>query len=294
MGMEQRSSEKGLGFVVLACPKSGTTWMQRLMSAHAEVHCAESRLFGRYLSTAYGDMPRLTLEEYVSILSSYYHPPCEALESEAYFQTLLHKLIETIADHAREESGKRIYGEKLTPYIGTMDRVVEQLIAYDRNLRVIHLVRDCRDVVVSGIAHWRMLRGDQALDVEELFSHLLDSWIEIQSAMTQVGDRFAHVLEVRYEDMLEDPVGQARRVFALIGADCDPDLIQRCVEETSFAKLSGGRARGHEDSASFFRNGTAGQWKDRLSDEQIRRVHERAGALLAGYGYEVPADCPTS
>ena len=286
----------GLSYVVLACPKSGTTWMQRLLSAHDEVHCAESRLFGNFVSTDFGDAPRMTLEAYVSILSAYYHPPCDRAGGEAYFQSLLYKLVDTIAEHAKAESGKRVYGEKLTPYLGTMDRVIEQLGRYGDGLRVVHLVRDCRDVIVSGSAHWRLVQDQEAIegDPEAAFAYLLDSWIEIQQAMERATERFARVLIVRYEDMLDDPLTQARRLFAFIGADDDPELIRSCVEATTFAKLSGGRARGEEDASSFFRNGTAGQWKDRLSIEQIRRVHERAGALLAGYGYAVPADCPTS
>lgn len=292
--MDKVAKPSGLSYVVLACPKSGTTWMQRLLSAHDEVHCAESRLFGNFVSTDFGDAPRMTLEAYVSILSSYYHPPCARAEGEAYFQSLLYKLVETIAEHAKAESGKRIYGEKLTPYLGTMDRVIEQLGRYGDGLKVIHLVRDARDVIVSGSAHWKQLQSQEgkAGDPETAFAYLLDSWIEIQHAMEHATQRFDQVLVVRYEDMLDDPLGQARRVFSFLEAHDDPDLIRRCVEATSFFKLSGGRSPGEEDPSSFFRNGTAGQWKDRLTPEQIQRVHDRAGGLLEAYGYAT-AECFT-
>lgn len=265
--------------------------MQKMLSEHPQVHCAETRLFGRHFDVGYGRSPHLPLEEYVQMIGRHYHPPCDQEGREGYFQTLLAKLIETIALHAKEESGKVIYGEKLTPYVGTADHVMDQIWELYPNIRLIHLVRDCRDVVVSGIAHWLQLQ-DRAADSDSMdipFSYLLNSWVEIQRAMDNARDRFEHVFEVKYEDMLEDPLGQAARIFSFVGADCQADLIQRCVEETTFEKLSGGRTRGQEDAMSFFRNGTAGQWRDRLSQTQLERIDELAGALLASLGYESTA-----
>ena len=281
--------QSGLSYIVLACPKSGTTWMQKMLSEHPQVHCSETRLFGRYFDPSFGPSTHLPLEEYVQILSRYYHPPCEADRREAYFASLLNKMIETIANHAKEESGKPIYGEKLTPYVGTADGVIEQLVGLGPEVRVIHLVRDCRDVIVSGIAHWvKVVDEDSQQELEKSFGYFLDAWVEIEHAIRLAKDQFLHVLEVRYEDMLVDPIAQAQRVFAFIGADVTDDVIEQCVEQSAFSKLSGRRQPGQEDSASFYRSGTAGQWKDKLSSSQLEMIHSKAGALLAGLGYEMP------
>jgi hypothetical protein len=37
-----------LSYLIFASPKSGTTWMQRLISEHPDAICSESRLFGDY------------------------------------------------------------------------------------------------------------------------------------------------------------------------------------------------------------------------------------------------------
>jgi len=281
-------SSQCLSFLVLACPKSGTTWMQRLLGEHPNVHCAESRLFGRYNEQYSERSTHLPLEEYVHILSKYYRPPCDEARSEAYFESLLGKLIETIASHAITESGKQIYGEKFTPYLATTDHSINQILTLYPKIRLIHLVRDCRDVIVSGMAHWLHSNPKDPSDWEIPFSYFLDSWIEIQQSMQEARDRFADVLEVRYEDMLENPSLQARRVFSFIGATVSDEVIERCVEETTFSKLADGRQAGEEDPSSFYRSGTSGQWPDRLSAHQINRVHIEAGALLRSYGYEVP------
>ncbi len=281
--------DDGLDFLVLASPKSGTTWLQLMLSAHPRVHCAETRLFGRYFDPKVGASLHLTLEQYVRFVSGYYHPPCAPDGRDAYFDSLLSKLIATIAAHAREESGKPIYGEKITPYVGTGQQVMDRLAGLGKRTRLIHLVRDCRDVVVSGMAHWRraLAGGGERVGPEAIFEKMLENWVDIEGAYARNRDRLGDVLEVRYEDLLSDPIAQARRVFAFIGAECEAGVIEACVERTSFEALSGGRARGQVDESSFYRSGTAGQWKQRLSAEEIERIEGVAGELMEGLGYRV-------
>lgn len=294
--MEKHDSVTGLSFIVFASAKSGTTWVQKMLCEHTQVHCAESRLFGRYFDPKVGSSVHLTLEQYVRFMSQYYNPPCGPEARDAYFDALLHKLIGTIASHAREESGKPIYGEKLTPYPGTARGVMQQLLEHDRGVKLIHLVRDCRDVVVSGMAHWSRAMGsvgDHA-DPDEIFTKMLDTWVDVESAFERDRDQFEHVLEVRYEDLLIDPMAQAARVFEFIGAECASGLLERCVERTSFETLSGGRQRGQVDDSSFYRLGTSGQWRDVLSDDQLDRIAISAGVLLDARGYEPVARVPRS
>src|SRR5262245_54165119 len=114
-------------YLVLACAKSGTTWLQRLLSAHPEVHCSETRPAGEYVSTENPAGIHISLEAYVSLLSRHYFPPVPAAESPAFHRTLLFNLIDTIAETSRRASGKPVYGEKLTPFSGTASQVVERL-----------------------------------------------------------------------------------------------------------------------------------------------------------------------
>lgn len=287
---QPRGEASGLSFVVLASPKSGTTWVQKMLSAHPRVHCAETRLFGQHFDPKAGTSVHLTLEQYVRFVSRHYNPPCEPEGRDAYFDSLLGRLIGTIASHARAESGKPIYGEKLTPYRGTAQGVMDRLAVLEGGgVRLIHLVRDCRDVIVSGAAHWQRVvdPGDARADPDTIFRLTLENWVEIETAFEQHRDRFAHVLEVRYEDLLEAPAAEAERIFGFIGADCDAGVIEACVERTSFATLSGGRQRGEVDDSSFYRCGTAGQWRGQLTAEQLACVQEMAGGVMEGLGYGV-------
>lgn len=284
-------SEHGnaIDFFVIASPKSGTTWVQKMLCSHPQVHCAESRLYGLYFDPRVGASTHLPLEQYVRFMGGYHHPAGDDGSREVYFDGLLDRLVGAIADHAREHSGKVVYGEKVTPYPGTAAHVLGQARTRHAGARLIHLVRDPRDVIVSGMAHWRRALAAQPTDEPHryededlLFSDLLDLWVEVQSAMIEGGDG---VLLVRYEDLVREPRMEVGRLLRHIGVDASEAVVSRCVEENTFEKLSGGRLPGQVDDGSFYRRGVSGGWVGELDDGRARRVHELAGELLARYGY---------
>jgi hypothetical protein len=257
-----------------------------MLCSQPEVHCAESRLYGRYFDPRVGASTHLPLEQFVQIMSGYHQTP-EGVDSDAYTDGLLDRLVGAVAAHARAQSGKAIYGEKLTPYHGTAPHVLEQIRTRHPSSRLIHLVRDPRDVIVSGMAHWRralMSQPDSAThryaDTDLLFDDLLDHWVEIQRAMIE-----SNALRIRYEDLIGDPVATFGRVLQHIGVDDTAVAVARCIEENTFEKLSGGRQPGQVDDASFYRRGQPGGWVGELSAAQAGLIQERGGELLDRYGY---------
>lgn len=306
---------RGLRFIIFASPKSGTTWVQNLLSAHPQIHCAETRLFGQHIDASTPAGLRLTLDAYVTNLKRHFRPPAppvpppgvapaptSAPPSDRFFNELLFDLVDQVACTTMRLSGKPIYGEKQTPYLGTSRQVVDRLHQYDPGVRFIHLVRDGRDVVVSGAAHWGNLaraatpKGSAPSASEptrptagvhpESFEMFTRYWTESNRAAIDAALRFRHFLQVRYEDLLEHPDREASRLFEFIGAGSDAATVNACVKAASFESLSGGRARGDEDASSFYRKGIAGDWRDKLSPEQVAEFERTAGDLLDRFGYE--------
>lgn len=172
-----------------------------------------------------------------------------------------------------------------------------------RNAKVILLVRDPRDVVVSLYFHVtrrRRQRYDGSLSdfvrdpVGSLASLLAfyDAWI----AQRDSGD----VLLVRYEDMHADPRRELRRVLAFIGVSGVGDAtVQRAVAGASFERLqrveregtAGTRALRTEtvdDPESYkVRRGKVGGFVDYLDEEDVRYVDlavaRSRGARNLGY-----------
>jgi len=109
--------------------------------------------------------------------------------------------------------------------------------------------------------------------------------METVTAGTEAAEVFPHYLHLRYEDLLADTPGQARRLLEFIGADARREIVGRCVEASSFEAMSGGRRRGEEDVTSFVRKGAAGDWRLWFTDDQAARFDESAGTMLDMLGY---------
>jgi len=93
-------------------------------------------------------------------------------------------------------------------------------------------------------------------------------------------------VEVRYEDLLEKPKEEVRRLLEFLGAEASEKTVKMCVNSASFEKLSKGRKRGQEDATSFFRKGVAGDWRNVFTEQDRLLFKKEAGVLLIELGYE--------
>ncbi|MBA2443047.1 MAG: sulfotransferase [Rubrobacter sp.] len=199
------------------------------------------------------------------------------------------------------------------PYSGA--GVVEEISRISPDAKVIHVIRDGRDVAVS-LMHFmwsrsrdeswiyelepeeirkrRAYREDPAsLAGESIFTRerltaIARGWAsEVAEAVERgpglLGDRY---FEVRYEDLLASPEQEAERLLRFLGADAEPGTIRECIEATGFERSSK-RRQGEEDSSSVsHRKGVAGDWKNVFTGEDERIFEEHAGDLLARLGYK--------
>jgi Sulfotransferase domain len=100
----------------------------------------------------------------------------------------------------------------------------------------------------------------------------------MEDGATLLGDDYT---EVRYEDLLERPEAETRRLFVFLGADASEKVVSRCVESASFEKRSG-RERGQENYALAYgkhRKGIAGDWKIVFTQRDREIFKEVAGDL---------------
>ncbi|MEO1583287.1 MAG: sulfotransferase domain-containing protein [Planctomycetota bacterium] len=292
-------------FVVLASPKSGTTWLQRLISAVPGLYCGESAPFGRYSNEANPSGARTTLDESAfRALGHMLHGP----EQHAEALRLASRFWDAAAAYWLDRTGARVYGEKFTPYRGAERAAVAGIARYSARLRALHLVRDPRDAVVSGCVHQLNIAARQTPDTpsewatpdeaesclearqlpDALVAAAAEHWTDVNREILAGLGRIEHVRTVRYESMLREPLAEAAWILRFVAGDeiaVSDALVAAAVEASSFKALSGGRARGEEDRRSFFRSGTAGGWDRWLSPEQVLSIESVAGAVMDEIGY---------
>lgn len=93
-------------------------------------------------------------------------------------------------------------------------------------------------------------------------------------------------IELRYEQMLADPRAALARVAAHFELGADEATIDRIVEQHSFGRLAAGRSQGQSDDSSFFRKGIAGDWANHFTPPLRELYKTIIGDFLVEHGYE--------
>jgi hypothetical protein len=292
-------------FFVVGNQKSGTTWLMRMLDAHPEVLCkGEGRFFGgswRQKSLKQRDTMRPASSLYNAFLDAEYLRLWVERSvwsrndaADEHIDNLTRMAIDYFLGGALLKSGKRIVGDK-SPLL-TPDTIREISTIYPE-AKVIHIVRDGRDVAVSAAHHARNFgragqRGKPNETEEGIFpdgqlEKLAAEWAlrvgkTVEDGPALLGENYA---EVRYEDLLRDPGTEVGRLLAFLAVGSDEKSVTRCVEAASFERLSRGRKRGEEDPSSFFRKGVAGDWKQAFTATDRATFDREAGDLLLRLGY---------
>lgn len=162
----------------------------------------------------------------------------------------------------------------------------------------IYIVRNPLDVVVS-YARFRNWSIDDAIRVLNTRGRVLPrapehsyvpcgSWAENVGSWTR--QRHDRLLVLRYEDMLGDPLASFGAVVRLLRMDVAEAQVADAVARTSFDRLQRqerqfGFVERPQGTEAFFRQGSEGQWRGELSEEQVKAVALPNRALMTEMGY---------
>jgi hypothetical protein len=279
-------------FFIGGAPKSGTTWIQRTLDLHPEIVCSGEGHLHQYIVRPLAD----TMREYNKKLAAVgdlvyegrpYLPALGRNEQLAMLRVVLVQLL-----GRRTKPGARLFGDK-TP---ANARIVEDFAVILPGSKFIGMLRDPRDVAASRLGHAKRTghteaeQADTAFYLEVVKAAALD-WQGCADAMRKFAkERPDQSLSVRYEDLIADPHAELRRVFGYLGVQTPEPLLAEIVEQSRFEAFSGGRARGVENGASFYRKGVVGDWRNQLTADALAIVLDICGEAMGSAGYDVEAD----
>lgn len=308
-------------FFLVGEMRSGTSWLRRTLSAHPEVACrSEGSFFGRgydreEIPVYRQPVSSLTRALAVSEELRTWHGLSWNGWSDGYERDLL-SLSRLAVDYFLSKevtrTGKRIVGDKSPQHTACLEEIHE---IYP-DARIVHIVRDGRDVAVSAIHHWWRLALDREDGVFELTREELDTRdayladrsgfeaggrsIFTEERLRQLARRWAQrvgsahragpalfgerYVEVAYEDLVLDPRPTLGKVLDALGARSEDAPLERCIEAGSFRRAAK-RPPGEEDAGSFFRKGVAGDWTTRFTQRDRDIYEDVAGDTLAELGY---------
>jgi len=160
--------------------------------------------------------------------------------------------------------------------------------------KVIHLVRDGRDAILS---YWHMMRrAEPNLTLEGMFESgdsLWPSTWEKHSSEWIKNPFGAEIMTVRYEDLLNDPLPQLKAVANFIGRPRKDERLMEiyngaCIENMRrIADEYGWANQNSILTKNFMRRGESGAWKDEMPKEIIEKFNMRAGYMLQHFKYNI-------
>jgi hypothetical protein len=273
---------------VVGCPRSGTTLLQRMLDANPLLAVSNDPHFIPFAPGVGAGLDPPVTEELVDWLLRYRTFARLGLDERtvraaAASAATYRQLVAALYDAFGRERGKLLAGEKTPRYV----RYLPLLHALFPGARVIHIVRDGRDVALSTLDWARPDRGPGRFRLwrEHPLAVCALSWHwHVTTGMrdgTRLGDLYS---EVRYEDLVANPERTLRRLTAGVGLPFADGMLA----------FHAGRQR-HERGLSAkaaWLPPTPGlrDWRTQLAPGDLELFEALAGDLLSRLGYERACD----
>lgn len=279
----QRTLDKKI-FFIAGTEKSGTTWLQMLFDQHPHAVCKGEGQFGTRLWPGL----RRTLEEYSGFIGELNNKVFSEIDQFPTFNERSIRAVQTfsaallLSEYDTDERIQAV-GEKTPGHLRTLER----LKTLFPNAKFIFIVRDGRDIAISGWYHLKRQYGDDKADpLPHYARRIAHVWRNDYEKALAFSERHPNDCSfVSYEDLHRDAAPEMTRLFGFLGLDASPDIVLRSIENCHFSKLAGGRNRGEENIQSHFRKGVVGDWRSHFDYDTWNAFDTEAGELLSRLGY---------
>jgi hypothetical protein len=172
--------------------------------------------------------------------------------------------------------------------------------------RVIYIVRDPRDVVLSYYDFSRKYRQiEDSYPLERYIGdfvtgHLISAdwgtWGENVASWVFARAARPGFLLLRYEDMQAHPERELTRIAKFLGIDASPELLRTTLERSSADRMremekTQGRdwvsTKDKRSDIPFIRTASAGGWRTKLRRESVAQIESAWGNIMQQLGYEL-------
>lgn len=278
---------------VMGCPRSGTTWLQMLLSSHPRIKTGpESHIFdgivGPQLRKWEGDLRSAKEGRPPNGLPSYFNE----VEFKELLRSYVHELFGPITKRLRQNE---LFLEKTPNHALFIPEIVELF----PSSRIVYILRDARDVVASLLRshagwgkHWAPSNVWRA-------ARMWTRYTEAQiSAVKSFGG--SRLFVVRYEELRESPIKSLQRILDFLDLEWGETDVLSAVSRCSAESLKRNgmtqipvRGESAKNAGAFLRlpdgfvgNATTGNWRRSLSPYQKLVVWKVARKTMKNAGYE--------
>jgi len=288
-GRPLHGTERYQPFFIVGSGRCGTTLMRAVLQTHPDVNIPpESHAFCGMVRDYrhYGRLPwSVVLRVILSRLEYQRHWDAFELDLGPIYRDVsswdgasrnLAAVINAVyvAHRMKHKPTAVRWGDKTPIYASCLSA----LLGVFPDMRVIHLIRDGRDVAAS-------LFRLGILDLPAAS----DRWVTPVRAARAFGRRHAgQYMEVRYESFVSDPPSVVAEVVSFLDLAYDDRMLRHHETELRLGDvdrhphMQGVRRAIHRDAV--------GAWRSELTSEQVADIERRVGGLLEELGYPLSSE----
>jgi hypothetical protein len=175
--------------------------------------------------------------------------------------------------------------------------------------RVIYIVRDPRDVVLSEYDLMRKYRRiEDGYPMERFVGDFLEgtgplaaagygTWGENVASWALARGARAGFLLLSYEGLKANPERELRRIAEFLGIDASPELLRTALDRSSADRMremektqdklwGSPQYKNKRSDIPFVRTAVAGGWESKLRPELVAKIEAAWGNIMAQLGYE--------
>ncbi len=261
---------------LVGMPRSGTTWLQLLLSQSAQVATAnETHLFSHYT--------RSLFQAWAHFQGNPRNVGLHGLMGEEDFIAKVKNFTDAILHLIEEKKpGASVVLEKTPAHAWAW----KDILKVYPDAHFIHLIRDPRAVVASLRAAGRDWGKNWASTSVVENAEL---WLRVVGFARPIQEQTSRYLEVRYEDLMAQPAESIAALFDWLGISESNEVCRSFVDLCKPDNLSKGGANTAWDTSreprGFFRGAGVDGWRNDLSAGEIAEIERITAPLASILGY---------
>jgi hypothetical protein len=277
---------------IFGSPRSGSSWMLRLLTGQPDIAPVNESYLGAHLVPVGGEVEA----------GEYYEHGERAGDASYFFARdympvllpLLHELVLRGFDNQLRHMGFDPVPRWVVIKEPNGSHAADTIVSLLPRSRMLFLLRDGRDVVDSildamlGSDSWWAERTRQlGRPPQERLAFVVqhsELWVRRTMASQRAFESLPEEqrLLVRYEGILADTPAQLRRIFDWLALDVSDKKLAAIVERHAFESAP----RDRRGPGKPMRAATPGLWRENLTEDEQRTMHEIMGSKLAELGYD--------
>lgn len=259
--------------IILGSPRSGTSWLNNIINEHPDVAGMqyELRTFNLYIKP----LVQAWRDEKYGIEQGHFKLGHPQIWEENEFDDFVLKFLDYTYSKVLNENPKATHILDKHPGYSF---AIEEIIYYFPHAKIIHLIRDGRDVVPS------MISAKERIDfgpgtVPGAIKLWKNSVITCQQAKFKYPN---NILEVKYEELKGLAEDLLPQIFKFCELNYDDKMIDELIENNRYDKKV--FSRPNPNFEELRKKGTP-VWKKQLSVWERYQIQLAAGDLLQKLGY---------